>query len=310
MSDEDLLNPTLDLPPDPMDFVVGMEDDALELVSPEDTSEAEEAPAEEVVAETAPETESEPEPEPEPKPEPLPVDRFAEIARMEAQLLVQKQQLEQEQAKLADARSIQEMIARGDNLDALAKMGVTYDQLTKDYIQGKGPSTEDSIRQELEAKTAELRAEIEKLREPQRQRFEAEERQRVAEALAEDDNFPLLQAVNGADRIFDRVKSHYQQTGEIQSYVDAAQAVETELRAVVSALKGHPRAAELLGLPGNSAPVETPKTESREDEGAEPVTLSNELAATKTVVVEDEFDPTTASDDELIDRLANQLRFV
>ena len=102
----------------------------------------------------------EPEPEPEPEPTPRVSKAFSKVAAKEREVQKERQQLQQEKAELKPLQEAQAAVNRGDHLQALEKVGWTYENATNQVLQdGKfqpGESTPAALTPEIEGRLAKL----------------------------------------------------------------------------------------------------------------------------------------------------------
>lgn len=291
----ELLNPTLDLPPDPLQLSF----DALFDNEPADAApETVEEPVEtaEEPVEAAPEP---PAHEPEPNARALAV-----LARKEAEIRQRETALKSQEAEYQRLAELRALAEKGDRLGMLEKMGVSYDDLTKDYVSGMGRTPEELVREQLNEYKQQMDAQLQELRNAQTQREAEAERARLhSEIRAAGDQFALVNGLGGHDLVAQTIQSHYSSTGDVLSYEDAAEVVEGALGDLAERLFN-------IGPIREKFLSKATPPESRSEPKAAPSTLSNRVTQDSTVLVEDGFDPATASDDEMIERLAQQLRFI
>ena len=294
---EALLNPVLDLPPDPMqlNFDALFQNEALEAA--EVAAEEAEAPVEEAV-EAAPVEEA-------PDEEDFTSRRaLAAIARREDAIRRREEELKAQEARTSKLAKLAELIEKGDRLGALEELGVSYDDLTNDYVAGMGRSQEELARQQMLELHKQTQAQIQELREAQaRREAEAEQARLRSELESQGETYALVNGLGGHNLVAQTIQSHYRDTGEVLSYEDAAGVVEGALGDLAKRIFSVESVRKrFLGEAG--------ATKSGTVEPATRVaTLSNADTQDSTVLVDDGFDPTTASDDEMIERLANQLKF-
>lgn len=170
-------------------------------------------------------------------------DRFAVLARKEAELHRQRQAIRQQQAELArqadEIRAFQEA-KRGavtNPIEALRALGLSYDDVTK-YVLNENQPTPDleikSLRQELEEFKQQARQEQEQTREQQKIAMQREQaaiieqfRAEVADYVREHaETYELTNLYNGAHLVSGVIEEHFEQTKKLLSNAEAAKLVE------------------------------------------------------------------------------------
>lgn len=189
-----------------------------------------------------------PTPEPVATPEP-PVtrertsDKFAALARKEAEVFRKAQAVRAQQAELArqaeEIRAFQEAKKQAvlNPLEALKQLGLTYDQITEYIVNDNKPTPSAEVmtlKQELEEFKRQQREEQDKIQRSQRERVEAEQKQ-IIEDFHEEvstyikdhaDTYELTSLYDGANLVVGVIEEHFKQTGKLMNTAEAARLVE------------------------------------------------------------------------------------
>lgn len=188
-----------------------------------------------------------PAPAPEPvaeKPREQPrADRFAVLARKEAEVFRKAQAVRQQQAEIArqaeEIRAFQSarQQALQNPLEALKSLGLTYEQVT-DFVLNDNKPTPNlevmSVRQELEEFKRQQREEQQQLL-AQRREMEQQEIQQTIQQFQEEVNeyvtqhsetYELTALYNGANLVTQVIEEHFKQEGKLLSIPEAAKLVE------------------------------------------------------------------------------------
>ena len=197
------------------------------------------APAEAQVA--APEVA--PAPVEPPKQERPGVDRFAALARKEAELVRKQQAFRTQQAEIArqadEVRAFQSFRqqAKTNPLEALKALGLTYDDVTNFVLNDNKPTPEleiGSLRQEIESLKRTTAEERQRMVEEQR-RAAMTEQQQIVEAFREEvgeyvaqhaDTYELTSLYGGSSLVADVIEEHFRQTNKLLTIPEAAKLVE------------------------------------------------------------------------------------
>jgi hypothetical protein len=224
------------------------------------------------------------------KPKEYRSDRFAALARKEADLYRRQQAVRQQQAEIArraeEVQRFNELKRQAalNPLDALKELGLSYEQITE-YIMNDNkptPSAEVmSLKQELEDFKRAQREEAERQRTTQREQIDAEQRQ-IVETFRSDvkdyiqqhaDTYELTALYNGETLVSGVIEEYFGETGKLLTMPEAAKMVEEhfeELARKAQATKKfaatQPKAASPQVQANGSAPKLGP-------------TLSNDLTA-------------------------------
>jgi hypothetical protein len=248
---------------------------------------------------------------PPPAPAAKPDDAAAAMVRREIQLQQERDKLkadaaalEKDRQELAALREAAALVKSGKRLDALAKIGVTYDELTQEQLatlDASKPITAGEMKDRLEKVKQEIEAE--RKAEADRQAKAAEDA-RKAQAQAEveafraqtlkfvDDGaaaYPLTRAFNAGSLVYDTIVQHAYDTakkdaegrivtpGEVLDFKTAAEKVEAFYRSKVDEVTKKPAAP---AVQQTGAPPVT-KTEPPKKADA-PATLGGIAPATGT----------------------------
>lgn len=213
---------------------------------------------------------------------------FASIARQEKALRERestyKQQLAERDGRLARLEAIEKGLLSGNPIDALAKMGLDFNELSKRALSGGKPSSEHVLT-EQEKRIKSLEDEREKAREDAKRSHEEANAAKAVESfraqidvvLKKDDRFELTKLHGGVDDVYGVIDEHYARHGEILDIEDAAQLVEQYYAALVEKSLASAKYKGRLA-PAKAEPAEEP-TASGGRESSPPRTLSNQLAA-------------------------------
>lgn len=155
---------------------------------------------------------------------------FAAISRKERQ--IQAKMLEQK-TQAAKYEQLEQILrdAPKNPRKAIEALGLTYDSVTADYVQGKNADDPSSIakqaRDEAVAarrEAAELRAELQRRDQHRAVSDYKSELRKEIEGKADD--FGLVRALDQHDDVYELIDLHYTETGEILSKADAAMQIE------------------------------------------------------------------------------------
>jgi DNA-binding transcriptional MerR regulator len=241
-------------------------------------AESSEAPAVEKVAE---------------KPKERSAERFAALARKEAEVYRKAQAVRQQQAEIArqaeEMKTFRQMKSQAalNPLDALKQLGLTYEQITEYVLNDNKPTPS--------AEVMTLKQELEEFKRTQREERDREEQQRREMAAQEQrqiiDNFraevgeyisqhaetyELTALYKGAYLVSDVIEENFKQSGKLMSIPEAAKLVEEhyeELARQAQATK------KFAATQQKAAPAQTV---SQPPAAKLPPTLSNDLNATVT----------------------------
>jgi len=170
-------------------------------------------------------------------------DKFAVLARKEAEVYRRAQAVKQQQAELArqaeEIKAFQEMKrnARLNPVDALKQLGLTYEEITEYLMNDNKPTPSAevmSLKQELEEFKRQQTSEQKRLMEQQRAAAEAEQqqiveqfREEVADYVAKHaDTYELTALYEGANLVSQVIEEHFKQTQKLMDVSEAARLVE------------------------------------------------------------------------------------
>lgn len=170
-------------------------------------------------------------------------DKFAVLARKEAEVYRRQQAVKQQQAELArqaeEIKAFQEMKrqARLNPVDALKQLGLTYEEVTEYLMNDNKPTPTAevmSVKQELEEFKRQTMAEQKRLIEEQQLRSEVEQQQ-IVEQFREEvndyvakhaDTYELTALYGGASLVSQVIEEHFKQTQKLMDVSEAAKLVE------------------------------------------------------------------------------------
>ena len=190
----------------------------------------------------APEIEAKPEPVVE-KPRERSSDRFAALARKEAEVFRKQQAVRAQQAEIArQAEQIKAFEQAKRNavlnpVEALKALGLTYEQITEYMLNDQKPTPQlevQSVRQELEEFKRQAREEQERILEQQRE-MQTREQQQIIEQFRSEvneyveqhaENYELTNLYGGAHLVSEVIEEHFRQTQKLLTIPEAAKLVE------------------------------------------------------------------------------------
>lgn len=221
---------------------------------------------------------------------------FAAIAKKERALIerekAHKAEVARLEAELAPLRKAAEAIKAGNALDGLGALGIDYGTLTKAVLGKPKADPVEPIKAELEAIKAQLTERQQAELAAQRAHAEREVRAGIAAHVqSAADKFPVLSATpDGIDAVFALIEQHAQETAaqgspELLDFDEAAQAVESQLRAGLETFAPVFRRLFASGEQAPAAVAETPPDPQQPTPtatAARPTTLSNQAASERT----------------------------
>lgn len=163
--------------------------------------------------------------------------QFAALAKMKRAIQIERQQLEQEKAQLAQqAPNLDEYVSKADLLANPLKvfdLGLSYEDMTNAVLQNQSGQSIDvkTLREEIKA---ELKSELENQFSSRDQMAEQQvlaEYQREADALIQNnpDQYEAIRTMSANKLVTDLIKRTWKQTGEILDTQEAADLVENQL---------------------------------------------------------------------------------
>lgn len=209
--------------------------------------------------------------------------RFAALAKREAKLreldAQHKQRATELETRAKEIDTIKQLLS-DDPIEALKKMGCSYDDLTRRFLGSK--ATPEELAAETERKAVEKAVEAaRKIQEEQAQQFQQQElNRRVASFKTEastisKDGFPLLSSYSDAeigDAALQMAQQLYNATGEVLTVRQAVEHLESQLQQTYDRLS-----AAKQKVAGSSKPA-VQGQDSRANRTASP-TLTNAQAA-------------------------------
>jgi len=289
----------------------------------------EQAPAAEVAEVQAPEqpqpeaVEAQPEvqaeepaaaPTPEPEPDLEQVRRFRALAKREREIRSREQALKERETAPPQGNPYADiqMMARTDPLKAMKALGINYDELTQQVINDGNVTGEMTLRRENET----LRERLDKIESQFSDRVKQDETRRYEQAygsfideirgfVKNSDSYELVSKTDAYQDVANVMQQHYNDTGEVMSYADAAREVERSLEAIADRYLGTKKIEDRYRA--KWAPSAQPD-QPAEQAGPEaipnrPKTLTNELAQSQS-----EASTKMLSRDESLELIARKLR--
>lgn len=223
-----------------------------------------------------------------------------EIRQRETSLKAREQEIEVRLAKAAEIEALPSKVKESP-LEALERLGVTYDQLTELILQQGQEKPEDKKLAEIERKIADYEK---REREAVVQRQEQARQSYLAELSAfckSSDKYELIQANSAVPVVYQVVEEHYNKTGEILTNEQAADLVESHLEEEAAKLLKLNKIKAKLAPPAAqpTAPVanqSTAKTNS--------TTLTNSLQSTSPT-----REPRKLTDEEALEEAARLIKW-
>lgn len=168
--------------------------------------------------------------------------RILEYSRREKMLLQERRRLQQEKEELKQYDPWREaaQLAQTDKLKALQKLGITYDELTNQYL-GQQNWTPEQIAAHKAQEVAEQKykefeqRQLEQTRQVQQQQYNQAIQQITADVktIAEtSQNYPLVKTLGAYENVTKRIEDTFHQTGRIMSTEEALRAEEQEMEEV------------------------------------------------------------------------------
>lgn len=274
----------VELPPDPMSFI------SRPAVKPAAPPPEAPKPAEPPPAPAAPAV------------DPKLQESFQKLASMEKEKRETAKQLADLQAQLEALKPSAELASLRDKpLELMAKLGYSFQDLSNQYVEKGPPAAEKLVKDQVEEVKRMLDSRIGLLEQRQQAQLIAQEKEAIRNLVKAKDDFAITQTADADGLVWDTIRKHYDETRELLSYEQAAQAVEASLETLMKKALSDPRVkARLLGSTATDASKVT-ATEA-------PKTLSNALESEATRRVEEDI--STLSDEESLKRLAKKLRYV
>ena len=274
------------------------------------------------VVETQPEVQAEAQAEEpaaaEPTPEPVDLEsvkRFRALAKREREIRGREQALKERESATPQRSPYDDiqMLARTDPLKAMKALGINYDELTHQVINDGNITGE----MKLERENAALRERLDKIENQFSDRVTQDETQRYEQAygsfideikgfVKNSDSYELVSKTDAYQDVARVMQGHYNDTGEVMSYADAAREVERSLEAIADRYLGTKKIedryrAKWAPSAQPDQPAEQAEPESQTPN--RPKTLTNELAHGRS-----ESNTKMLSRDESLELIARKLR--
>ena len=289
----------------------------------------EQAPAAEVAEVQAPEqpqpeaVEAQPEvqaeepaaaPTPEPEVDLENVKRFRALAKREREIRGREQALKERESAAPQRNPYDDIqtLARTDPLKAMKSLGINYDELTHQVINDGNITGE----MKLERENTALRERLDKIENQFSDRVKQDETQRYETAygsfideikgfVKNSDSYELVSKTDAYQDVANVMQGHYNDTGEVLNYADAAREVERSLEAIADRYLGTKKIEDRYRAKWAPSAQPDQPAEQAEPEAIpnRPKTLTNELAHGRS-----ESQTGLMSREESLKRMANLLR--
>lgn len=220
-------------------------------------------------------------------------DRFAALARKEAEVFRKAQAVRAQQAELArqaeEVRAFQaaKKAALANPAEALKALGLTYEQITEYMLNDQKPTPQleiQSVKQEFEEFKRQAREEQERILQQQRA-MAAQEQEQIISAFRDEvkeyvdqhaETYELTALYGGHSLVSDVIEEHFKQSGKLLTTPEAAKLVEEhyeDLARKAQATKKFAATQQKVASPQVPTTATAPKIGP---------TLSNDLSATAT----------------------------
>lgn len=221
-------------------------------------------------------------------------DRFAALARKEAEVYRRAQAVRQQQAEIArqaeELKAFKSMKSQAamNPLDALKQLGLTYEQVTEYVLNDNKPTPSAEVmtlKQEFEELKRQQREEREREVAAQREMAQKEQRQvidnfrsEVGEYISQHaETYELTALYKGAYLVSDIIEENFNQTGKLLTIPEAAKMVEEYYEDL------HKQAQATKKFAATQTKAAPTQTSSQQQPAAKPVpTLTNSLSASVT----------------------------
>jgi hypothetical protein len=227
------------------------------------------------------------------KPKERSSERFAALARKEAEVFRKAQAVRQQQAEIARqaeeirAYQVAKQQAKLNPLDALKQLGLTYEELTEYVLNDNKPTPTAEmavLKQEIES--FKRQTEEERRREMESRRAaEVEQQQQIVEAFREEvrdyvsqhtETYELTSLYDGANLVHEVIEEHFRQSGKLMGIPEAAKLVEEHYEDLAR------KAQATKKFAATQQKAASPQTMTQQSAPKPGVTLSNDLVATAT----------------------------
>lgn len=224
------------------------------------------------------------------KPKERSSERFAALARKEAEVFRRAQAVRHQQAELArqadEIRAFQAAKSQAalDPISALKQLGLTYEQITEYVLNDNKPTPSAevmSLKQEIEEFKRQTQEERQQQEMARRQMIEQEQRQiidnfhqEVGEYVSQhSETYELTALYGGAKLVSDVIEESFRRTGKLLTIPDAAKMVEEHYEDLARKAQATKKfAATQQKVAPTQTAQQTPATRM-------PPTLSNDLSA-------------------------------
>lgn len=224
------------------------------------------------------------------KPKERASDKFAVLARKEAEVFRKQQAVRQQQAELArqaeEIRQFQTMKRQAalNPVEALKQLGLTYEQVTEYLMNDNKPTPSAevmSLKQELEEYKQQQASEQKRLMSEQRAAMEAEHQATIQQFHEEvtdyvsqhAETYELTSLYGGANLVAGVIEEHFKQTQRLMTIPEAAKLVEEHYEELAKKAQATKKFA---ATQQKAASPQTPTQTSAPRMGP---TLSNDLTA-------------------------------
>lgn len=185
-------------------------------------------------------------------PKQLDSERFAALSRKEKEILRRGKEIKQREAMLKqqyapyDAWKQAAEVAKTNKLEAIKHLGISYEDLTNEYLQREAPTpemvakkvAEETINERLKSYQADQQKHAEAA---QAQQYEQAKSQIVAEAreVVSAGNYPFVKSTEEYDTVFEYIKQEYDKTNKVMSVEDALRDVNEYFKEETMKLAEH-----------------------------------------------------------------------
>lgn len=195
-------------------------------------------------------------------PKETPRNRFAVVAKEEQKLRAKQEEIAAREARVKEMEEVQELVKKGDRLAVLQKLGLTYDDITKDILANDPKDQKLSeMEKQLKALNDEREAERAKKEEEESKQKYEKAVQGAMDAIQKhvDENletYELIKQSGSFDAVLDVIRVHHQRTNETMPIDEACKLVEAFLEQQGQTLLKAKKAAKWLGG-GEAKPAPT-----------------------------------------------------
>ena len=242
------------------------------------------------------------------------IKRFRALAKREREIRSREQALKERESTPPQRNPYDDiqMMARTDPLKAIKALGINYDELTQQVINDGNVTGEMALRRENEA----LRERLDKIENQFSDRVKQDEKLRYEQAygsfvdeirgfIKNSDSYELIAQTDAYQDVANVMQQHYNDTGEIMTYADAAREVESSLEAIADRYLGAKKIEDRYRAKWAPSAQQDQPAEQAEPEAIpnRPKTLTNELAQSRS-----EASTKMLSREESLELIARKLR--